>query len=391
MRIAFLCGSLEPGRDGVGDYTRLLAGACVQQGHECIAIALHDRHVKCVAEVIPMADLEAIPTLQLPATLSWSERSRHAREQIDRFNPDWVSLQFVCYGFNSKGFVHGLASELLPLVTGRRLHFMFHELWIGAHAGATLKDQLVGIVQRHLILGLIRQLHPAAVTTSTTAYITILGQNGIAASLLPIFGNIPVIHDPNESWLFSACSDARLSVTRANRTDFLVLGLFGALHPGWPPEPLFTSLRTWAAFENKRLIIVAIGRLGGGERLWSDLARTYDQEIGFIMLGEQSAERVSDFLHWIDCGIATSPWELIGKSGSVASMLDHGLPVIVNRDEVRFRGVTAAEVKDPLLVKMDSELPARISALRKRSARARLPEVTQEFLRLLRHASRSAE
>lgn len=26
MTILFLCGSLEPGRDGVGDYTRRLAG-----------------------------------------------------------------------------------------------------------------------------------------------------------------------------------------------------------------------------------------------------------------------------------------------------------------------------------------------------------------------------
>lgn len=32
MRLAFICVSLEPGRDGVGDYTRSLAAECIRQG-----------------------------------------------------------------------------------------------------------------------------------------------------------------------------------------------------------------------------------------------------------------------------------------------------------------------------------------------------------------------
>lgn len=45
MKLLFLCTSLEPGRDGVGDYVRLLAEACIEAGHECRLLALNDEHL----------------------------------------------------------------------------------------------------------------------------------------------------------------------------------------------------------------------------------------------------------------------------------------------------------------------------------------------------------
>ena len=42
MKIIFLTGSLEKGRTGVGDYTRLLASECKRLGHEVQTIALND-------------------------------------------------------------------------------------------------------------------------------------------------------------------------------------------------------------------------------------------------------------------------------------------------------------------------------------------------------------
>jgi hypothetical protein len=37
--------------------------------------------------------------------------------------------------------------------------------------------------------------------------------------------------------------------------------------------------------------------------------------------------------------LATSPRQAIQKSGSVAAMLEHGLPVLVTRDDWRLRGI----------------------------------------------------
>jgi hypothetical protein len=46
MKIIFLCGSLEPGCDGVGDYTRRLAGELIKQGHHIAAVALNDQYLQ---------------------------------------------------------------------------------------------------------------------------------------------------------------------------------------------------------------------------------------------------------------------------------------------------------------------------------------------------------
>jgi hypothetical protein len=68
VKIVFLCASLEPGRDGVGDYTRHLASECVRRGHECTAIALHDPHVNNEFETVE----DGVTVVRFPATESWS-------------------------------------------------------------------------------------------------------------------------------------------------------------------------------------------------------------------------------------------------------------------------------------------------------------------------------
>jgi hypothetical protein len=89
---------------------------------------------------------------------------------------------------------------------------------------------------------------------------------------------------------------------------------------------------------------------------------------------------VSAFLQGVDLGIATTPWEIIGKSATAAAMVDHGLPVIVSRDDVRFR-VPSEPTPEPLLYKMDSRLPQwLISGPGRQAARSRLPGMADTFL-----------
>ena len=52
MVILFLTGCLQPGKDGVGDYTRLLARECIRQGQACCLIALDDPYVREPMEFI---------------------------------------------------------------------------------------------------------------------------------------------------------------------------------------------------------------------------------------------------------------------------------------------------------------------------------------------------
>src|SRR5437899_991410 len=122
MRVTFVCGSLARGRDGVGDYTRRLAETLTRGGHASQLIALNDRHL----EVDTGGD-----EIRLPATMPWNYRIEVARASIDAHAPDWISVQFVPYGFANRGLVWHLGIRLRQLSPSRPFHLMFHELWIG--------------------------------------------------------------------------------------------------------------------------------------------------------------------------------------------------------------------------------------------------------------------
>ncbi len=376
MKIAFLNSSLEPGRDGVGDYTRLLAQECSRQGHECCTIALNDRYVS-------EAQSDGLLHLRLPAVLPWLERVKIAQQKLTEFAPDWVSLQFVPYAFHPKGLVHGLRRHLLPLVEGRKTQIMFHELWIGGAMGSPLKHRAVGMFQKKLILSLVTQLTPDVIHTSNSTYVTLLQSSGVTALPLPLFGNVPVSTQNGDEWLWAELDRANINIAKTNRSDFWLGGFFGTLHQSWPPEPLLTALQEAAARRSRQIILLSIGRLGPGETLWDTLARQYSPQICFCKIGEQPAPRVSQYLNSLDFGIATSPYSLIGKSGSVAAMLDHGLPVIVNRDDVRYSFDNAeGQSIEPLLHKVDDTYPccSFFNGLKRVPSQSRLARVATQML-----------
>lgn len=114
MRLAFICSSLEPGRDGVGDYTRRLAGELVRQGHPSIAVALNDPHISKTVFELQEIEGVSISVLRLPIVMPWSKRVIEARNWLEAFNPDWISLQFVPFGFHRRGLCFGLGNRSRP-------------------------------------------------------------------------------------------------------------------------------------------------------------------------------------------------------------------------------------------------------------------------------------
>src|ERR1700760_4408812 len=93
-----------------------------------------------------------------------------------------------------------------------------------------------------------------------------------------------------------------------------------------------------------------IGRIGPGGSVWKILTERYGPEIEFCRLGERSLDEISRFFYDLDFGVSTAPLALIGKSSCVAAMVDHGLPVIVNRDGVHFRGIPRTDPVSDLLI-----------------------------------------
>jgi hypothetical protein len=377
VRIVCITGGLEPNRDGVGDYTRWLAMEAVRQGASCRLIALADRHIR-----VPVRDRDpsGLSSLRLPFSMPWPERLRAAKEFLAASPADWVSLQFVPYSFQRWGVAAKLVRALPELVGRSRLHVMFHEVWIDG--GTSARRRLVSAAQRRFILTL--AAYPdALIHTSNGAYQHALAAHGVPVRRLPLFGSVPVGHGDAVAWLaplLSAAGCAALSEP-GRRGDWWLFAMFGTLHPVWPPQPLIDELQAAAAAAGKRVAFVSAGRLGTGESIWDEMASAHGARVPMLRLDEQPAERISELFNTVDFGIATTPLALVGKSATVAAMFDHGLPVVVNRDDCQWPSSTAVDPREAaLVIPMGPALAARLRHPGRLPALWRLPRVAAQWM-----------
>jgi hypothetical protein len=362
MRILFITGCLEPGKDGVGDYTRELATECGRRGHPAFLMSLNDPWIKTPVKAIP-PDTDT-SSLRLGPHQSWVDRVTAARAFVAEAGPDLISLQLVLYSFHPAGLSFALPRLLRAIIGPIAVQVMLHELWLGEQTGARLKTRVFGFCQRKIIEGVVKKLACRVTHTSNSAYTRLLNRRGIAAKLLPLFGSVPIVRVEN--------------VLPRNHT-VLRLGIFGSVHPEWSPDEMFAELKLLG----RPIQLSHIGRIGPGESVWTDLTERYGSEIEFVRLGERSLDKISRFFSYLDFGVSTTPLALIGKSSCVAAMLDHGLPVIVNRDDVRFRGVPKAGFSE-LLLPVDQHFLERVKSARRRTPESRLPHVAEQFLRDVR-------
>jgi hypothetical protein len=354
VKILFLCGSLEQGKDGVGDYARALASECAGLRHETSLLSLNDPWIR--GSQAQQAEL------RLGNQMPWPDRVKTARAFLVAIRPDVISLQFVPYSFHPAGLNFVLPQILRAIVGQLPVQTMFHELWTGAQIGAPLRVRIFGFCQRKIILATIRKLACRVIHTSNLVYVHLLKECGIDVIHLPLFGNIPVL---------SADS------VPLGAGNVLRLGMFGSIHPEWSPDEMFSQLLKMT----ERIVFSHIGRIGSGESVWADMTERYGSQIEFRRLGEESPQNISRFLSSVDFGVATTPLSLVGKSGSVAAMIDHGLPVIVTRNEIHFHAVAAEDpISQPLLIPLDSNFFARLKKARRRTPETRLPQVASKFL-----------
>ena len=346
MKLLFICGSLEAGRDGVGDYTRRLADECAARGHGCTVLALHDPHVGRVSDLTP----DNVRHIRLPATEPWPSRLALATRHLRCIAPAWVSWQLVAYGFHPRGFLPSALLQHAPELRGPRCHVMLHELWLGLEAGAAWRARAMGWLQRRGVLCLLDQLDPDCLHTSQPAYQLALRREGYEAGVLELFGNVPIADDapgveaPLAHWL----------PVPAERTGTapLVALTFGTLHPQWQPAATVAWLLTTARRLARAPVLLVLGRTGSHATAILNAFR--EHSIPVALTGELDTAAVSHLLRAADLGIASHPWALIGKSGAAAAMLEHGLPVLVPRDDWRLRGAStsSANATDVLLVRL---------------------------------------
>jgi glycosyltransferase involved in cell wall biosynthesis len=316
MKILFLCGSLEPGHDGVGDYTRTLAAEMIRTGHHVRAISLNDAYLDEELDCIQFYGDIQVPVLRLPARWPSRRRFREAKKWIDEFDPNWISLQFVIFSFQSKGLPIRLSYFLAKLGKGRYWHIMFHELWVGMPIGASLKHILWGWLQKKIILSIILRLKPEIINTQSWLYYAQLTKLGFNVSYLPLFSNIPVVDSIVEN------EEKTINGSRKN----ISMVVFGTIHPSTLIEQLLEEVITYKKKNNTEITLTIIGRCGPEQERWVSAWKSAGLKVQ--VLGEQSATTISHVLSCASVGIATCAIAMIDKSGTVAAMLKHGLPVL---------------------------------------------------------------
>ncbi len=382
MNIVFLCGSLQPGRDGVGDYTRRLAGEVIRQGHRAAIIALNDPHVQHEIDKnktqpggngldFQTSDGTEVPVLRLSSKTAWSNRMQLAKQFIDSHNPDWLSLQFVPYSFHPKGLPFRLPGRLTTIGEGRKCHVMFHELCLGLQVGSTPKDRIIGRLQKVIILRVLGKIRVSLTHSQCAPYVYVLNQWGIPATQLRLFSNLPVSSATDANLLYKLRGDLPA------RDQMLLCGVFGAVHAAWPAEKSLLELEKSASQQNKKAVFLFIGNSHLSEESISKLKERFRSRVEIVASGHRSESEVSGLLKSLDLGFAASPWDLIDKSASASTMREHGVPIVVSRDDWKLRGGVQLKVQHEGMFRSVEEA---LSELRTPPAVISLSDVGLQFV-----------
>lgn len=320
MKIVFICGSLEPGCDGVGDYTRRLSEHLILYGHRVGIVALNDFYVYKEYNETQTDEAIEIKVLRLPSNWKQEKKGKRAKQWIDQFNPEWLSLQYVIFSFHKKGLPIIFHKQLKIIGKGRNWHIMFHELSVGLNVEASFKEKCWGYVQLVLIRSLINVLGPKVVHTQSKLYQAYLQQYRINAHLLPLFSNIAVSNN-NEN-------DSNIQIDLNRKGISLVV--FGAIHKTKAVKLLAKEIAEYEKNNKMKIAIHLVGRQGKESLFWIRTFQAAGVEIK--SWGEQPKACISKILLNASAGISTTPAALVEKSGTAAAMTEHGLPVLCISD-----------------------------------------------------------
>lgn len=319
MRIIFLCGSLEPGRDGVGDYTRRLASELICQGHQVGAVAFNDRQIQ--KEFCGDQELEGIklPVLRIPSGWPEAKRCKRIKEWIKNKEPEWLSLQYVPYGFSEKGVPIFIGKKLSILQSSAKWHVMVHEPYLGAEQ-KHFKNSVIRLGQKVSLKFIKKHLHPLLFHTSNFEYQRLLSNISIESRLLGLFGNIKIDQG------------LQISAEKFKERKSTVLAVYFGAAPALEHHEIFSrEIYNYCQLTGHKIELYFCGKSGElGEEFLASIKRACNGNVcEVVSLGFLPFEELSKLFLKSDFGIARVPPKFLGKSGAAISMLEHGLPLWV--------------------------------------------------------------
>ena len=313
MKIVFICGCLEPGKDGVGDYTRKLAAELKRKGIKTSIAALFDKEIKNVDKNFQYDESTRIDVLRIPQIMKDSQRYKILTEYLKTSDPNWLSLQFVPYSFNVKGLPFKIGSNLKKLGNKFKWHIMFHQIWLDNPD--SLKAKLIGRTQKYLIKRLHENLKPNFVNVSTNYVHNKLIRESIPSEVLPLFGNISFSKNEGKFKLEERGEKKILYFGSPPRDDFA--------------EQIIIGFKKYLINHHQMINFIVISRPGILKNNFLQRIKNDDnlERLNVISFDFLPEKDISTIMQICDVGIVRSTEEFLGKSGTAISMLEHGLPI----------------------------------------------------------------
>lgn len=316
MKLCFISGPYKPGNCGITDYITLLSRELNKHVNICKRISIDSNH-------------------------SFSDFSKNIIEA------DLYSIQFAPYAFSSTGLSKRGLNAIAQSLKNRKTHINFHEIWIGAYPNASWKEKTIGCLQKREILKFLNTLKPSLITCSNAATLDRLQKVKINAKHLYLFGNIPKSNEKENVPLKD-----------------LQVAFFGTPYKKFPFSFLAEKLIMTSKSLQKSVHIKVIGRQreSAGIKEIDRISKINGFNISH--LGELHESEISKELQSSDIGISTTPYDILGKSGATAAMLEHGLPVIAfdDMDTPWEKLFVMEQFKDQIFLLNDSSVSKRLES-----------------------------
>jgi hypothetical protein len=284
LKILFVTSLAKPQKCGITDYLDLLSIELEKKGHQVL-----------------------IQTINSPEDFGTFS--------TDIAEIDLCSIQFSPYGFSSNGIAGPYLNRFARALPGMKTHLVFHEIWIGAYPRANIKEKVMGWRQKREILKFVKLLNPSFIFGTNSAAIDRLKREGVHAQYQYLFGNIP--HSP---------------MPANSQKKYFGAAFFGTAYEDFPYELLALRLKEITKISKQKIELRIIGRQRDSIGLKKIRSMARKHEFIISMTNELPPAKISNELQNCSIGVSTTPYDVLGKSGATAAMLEHGLPIFAYDD-----------------------------------------------------------
>ena len=321
LKIGIVTGEYPPHQGGVGDFTREIAYALADLGHE-VHVITH----KAAAPSNKVIIHSAISSWNLQSLI-------FIRSLASHLNLDLLNIQYQAAAYGMTPPIH-----FLPLVAGVPCVMTFHDLrvpYLFPKAGALRWRAII----------LLAKTSAGVIVTNPEDRLTLEREKINRLAEIPIGSNIVVSRQrsaiPLRSAMGTIVSNQKSEIRekyKINDSD-LVVGYFGFLNASKGGETLFKALAQ-LPFTNYHLLLIG-GRTGSSDptnQAYADQLDSLANDLGItnriIRTGYLSPEETTQA--FFACDMMAMPYEdgASFRRGTFMACLAHGMPTITTHPSV---------------------------------------------------------